>query len=801
MKKLKTSLRALHKFRFYTIVNILGLAISLACVIIIARYVHQETKVNNFATDLDRTYLLSIEDPENNRIRFGGFATNDISTITLPPLLRDPSIQYISTFIAFDEDYIIQNNNRINVKAIAADSLFFKILPYPLLHGSKEFTSASDVIITDKFAQKMFGKENPVGERFQYSAGDELEIIGVIGSPASKSFLDFDLLINKEQRQFMAMQPYTMAMLYPNSDAKMLNENNKELVEPLLFAPGTVSIQLFPLSEFYFDNTHEFTNLSRDTTVSVFNKGNRNSVLVLLFVGLLILLIGIFNFINIYTVISQKRGKEYGVKRLFGAQNYHIFFQIYLEVLVITVISISLAWLFIETTEPVLASYFGFIVMPNLKFSILISLILLLVLPFVAVLYPYLKFSRPELIDSLKSTSKKESLTSRKTILAIQYILSLALIVVALFFTKQLNYMLKTDPGYNTKDVIMARMMHRDMNAFRGIDMDSYFMKINENSALIKEKMNQSPLFNNWEFGMPVYNLEARTAIKRTDHQNYSQVNTLRMSPNYLELVQFDLIKGRLWNDSDTGSEPICIINESAAKLFGIVDIQNVKLEFQYERDKIDRPLYQVVGIIKDFQTGHLSKATTPVVILYTKEGFHFDYLMARFLPGNIDAAISYLQTLYKEINNGAEFNYSLLEDEIENLYQEDKRVKRVYVLFSLIAIFISCLGLFAISLFDIQQRYREIALRKINGATRKDIMNILLKKYMLLLLGSFIISLPLSHFAIYKYLENFAYKASVSWWLFAIAGIMVVGVSLLTLTWQVRKAMRINPVEALKSE
>ena len=245
--------------------------------------------------------------------------------------------------------------------------------------------------------------------------------------------------------------------------------------------------------------------------------------------------------------------------------------------------------------------------------------------------------------------------------------------------------MLKTDPGYNTKDVIMARMMHRDMNAFRGIDMDSYFMKINENSALIKERMNQSPLFNNWEFGMPVYNLEARTAIKRTDHQNYSQVNTLRMSPNYLELVQFDLIKGRLWNDSDTGSEPICIINESAAKLFGIVDIQNVKLEFQYERDKIDRPLYQVVGIIKDFQTGHLSKATTPVVFYIPKKDF-ISIISWRVFAGNIDAAISYLQTLYKEINNGAEFNYSLLEDEIENLYQEDKRVKR-YMLFSLIAI------------------------------------------------------------------------------------------------------------------
>jgi ABC-type antimicrobial peptide transport system permease subunit len=172
---------------------------------------------------------------------------------------------------------------------------------------------------------------------------------------------------------------------------------------------------------------------------------------------------------------------------------------------------------------------------------------------------------------------------------------------------------------------------------------------------------------------------------------------------------------------------------------------------------------------------------------------------MGRFIPGKEKEAATYLEGLYNEINYNADFNYSLLEDDIAHLYEKDKQVSRVYSIFALMAIFVSCLGLFALSLFDIQQRHREIALRKINGATTKDIMKLLLKKYILLLLASFAVSIPLSYIAINKYLEGFAHKASMSWWLFVVSGITVTVISLLTLTWQVRKAMRINPTQALK--
>lgn len=196
-----------------------------------------------------------------------------------------------------------------------------------------------------------------------------------------------------------------------------------------------------------------------------------------------------------------------------------------------------------------------------------------------------------------------------------------------------------------------------------------------------------------------------------------------------------------------------------------------------------------------------LSKSTAPLVFVFYERANPFSFLMGRFLPGKEEEAAASLEELHREINGNADFEYSLLEDNIASLYEKDRQVSNVYVGFSILAMFISCLGLFALSLFDIQQRHREIALRKINGATGKDIMILLLKKYARLLGASFLISIPLSYFVIHRYLEDFAYKASISWWLFAIAGIVVTGVSLGTLMGQASKAMRINPVEALGSE
>lgn len=303
--------------------------------------------------------------------------------------------------------------------------------------------------------------------------------------------------------------------------------------------------------------------------------------------------------------------------------------------------------------------------------------------------------------------------------------------------------------------------------------------------------------------------------FRNSEQSEYNKVALKFASREYLDFFDFQLAEGRLWDATDEFAQYKCIINKSAKQNFNISDIYTETLQPETrlwmsagENHSVN-PAYKIVGVIEDFNIGHLSKKTPPLIITFTESKNHGTTItagntmpiMAKFAPGRKEEAVAYIESIYKEVNDNADFTYTLLDEEITQLYDEDKRVSNIIALFALLAIVISSMGLFALSLFEIQQRYREIALRKINGATAKDIMQLLLKKYLYLLAGAFVVAVPVSYFAISKYLEGFAHKASISWWLFALAAVVVSAISLLTLVWQIKRAMKINPANALQSE
>ena len=800
MKQFKTSFRALYKFRLYTIVNILGLAVSLACVIIIARYVHQETTVNRFVNDLERTYILSVNEHENNRKKFGGLLSHNKEDMNIPDLLTHPAIEEMTTFFVFDEDNVSVNDNRVNVKSIAADNSFFNLLPYPLLYGSKKLNSAQDVIITHELAQKLFGKEQPVGQTIHYLQGEELKVVGVLKAPTTKTSFDFDIILNRDKRQFMAMMPYTLVKLQSKADVDQINAVNQAPITHRGISPVAVQLSLYPLKKVYFDTTHEITGLSRDKKQTFFIQGSKSNIKMLSAVALLVFIVGLFNFINIYTVITLNRSKEFGVKKILGVSKLQFFTQIYLENLLMTTIALLSAWFFIEITHSFQHKIINTDVLPLTAFNWLFSLAILVIVPLIASAYPYLKYVTSLPVHSVQSIRvRNKSYNSRVVFLAMQYFISFGLFIIMLFFIKQLNFMLKSEQGYNTENIVFTKMMHREMSI---ADPMEYFEKVDKDVAFLKEQMNSSALFQHWDYGKPIHDLTAKVKVKRTDQPIYHDVHILNLSPQLLHIFDFSWVEGRQWDSTDHNGNRKYIINEAAQKLFEIENIYETTLETQFEaRDGQQAPPYHIVGVIKDFQTGHLSKSTVPLLITYTDAGFHFDYMYAQFVEGRKDEAVAYIESIYKEVNDNADFTYTLLDEEIAQLYDEDKRVSNVYTLFALLAIVISAMGLFALSLFDIQQRYREIALRKINGATAKDIMQLLLKKYLYLLSGAFVVAVPVSYFAISRYLEGFAHKAPISWWLFAVAAVVVSAISLLTLVWQIKRAMKINPANALQSE
>ncbi len=367
--------------------------------------------------------------------------------------------------------------------------------------------------------------------------------------------------------------------------------------------------------------------------------------------------------------------------------------------------------------------------------------------------------------------------------------------------------MLNYDNGYRTKDIIKVQFLRNDY----ALDDTNEQAKAKRKKQrqldnIITTKMNESPLFTDWAYGKSPYEYrEPHTQFKFQEKKQMVVYNNI--DERYMKIYDLQMVEGRSWNDSiDHFGTYDLIINETAKKIFGITDIATAKLQpesrlwWSSDMPDMDKnPAYNIVGIVKDFQIGHLSQATLPLVFAYDI-GYRYERLTAHIVPGKRQEAIRFLQKLHEE-TVGGEFIYSFVEDEIKAIYKEDQKLTNIYTVFALIAILISSLGLFGLSLFDVQQRYREIAIRKVNGATTSIIMQMLLRKYYKLLAIAFIVATPVTWLAIHKYLESFAHKASISWWLFAAALLLTGTISLLTLVWQIRKAARTNPAEAIKSE
>ena len=801
MKILVTSVRILRRFRLYSIINVLGLILSLACVIVLSRYVHQETTVNRFINELDRTYMMTIE--EENRPPRLGTATNINHREDFTSPLEAPSVEKSTEFIAFDNEQIGVNNHRYSINIFVVDSTFLQIIPYPVVAGSNKLQAPEDVVITSQLAERLFGKANPIGQKISYVSGDLLNVVGVLGEPKTKSSFNFDMLINTQLRKSWMRMPYQIVRLYKGADTKAINREYGKYQMSTDLHDVLSRFQLTPLSDFYFN-----TSLQTFTSDFILLRGNRANVAVLSMVALLILLVGLFNFINIYTVITLRRGREFGIKKIYGAKGWQVFAQIYLENFLLAAMAVFGAWLVLEILEKLLEQNFALTLHANIAFDVTLSLGLLILLPLITSLYPYLRYNYSAPITSLRSVNAGGvSLVSRSIFLFMQYVITFGLIVIAGYFMKQLSYMLNADVGYDTENVIVCKILHRD-NFFdirSGAEEQESRNRFKTITETIEREMNVSPLFLHWTHGNPIYSLSPTLPVK-VEGREYRNVSVLNMSRKQMKLFNYQLLEGRLWDSTDASGQYRFIINETAKKQFNITDIHTTYLQPEHrlwygQGDMSVNPAYEIVGVIKDFNTGHLSSPTIPVVIKYQEEYMKEEKIIAKIAPGKRQEAIDFLKKLNTELYGDAEFTYTFMEDEIAALYADDERVSRIYAVFSLIAIFISCLGLFALSLFDIRQRYREIALRKVNGAKTNDIMCLFLKKYVFLLVASFVVAVPVSYWVISRYMESFAHRTAISWWLFAISAVMITGVSVLTLMWQVRRAMKINPASAMKSE
>ena len=791
MKIMKLALRSLFRFRMYSLINISGLALSLACTILIFRYVFNELTVDHFLEKLDRIYLTTLEfktRPDEQTFTHVFDFTGDE---TFNDITKHSGIELRSDFIQIDRDNIEINNLRYDASTIVADSNFLKIMNYPIIEGIAQLSDIQGALITKTFAAKIFGEQNPIGKTFLHSRGDIYKITGIIGTPSTQSSLQFDLLIPAGKHHIFTYNrnPQTILLLYPNVDYLEINKQHQS------FASSDITLyniryQLYPFKNIYFGKDI----ISRNFNHSV---GNYFAIMLLSGVGILILLIGIINFTNIYTVVILKRGKEFGVKKVFGGENRNLFNQIWVENIFLVLFALIIGLIIIGAINPLMEKLLGMKQNFISGFDLLLCIGFILFIPLMTTAFPYYKYSRSNPVTSIQNIGKAGGLNLfRRLFLCFQYILTMLMIIVSLFFLKQLHFMLHTSQGYRTKGIIK-------------VSFYTPFNNDKNNNDYIEQNLKACPFFDKLSYGYSPNEILSDNFQIRTSDGEYQQTTLVGASNSWLDLFDIELKEGQLWTDEMAETPMPLILSESALKLLQIIDYKNTRLETDIVNMNASTDIgelgyvesvfqFNIIGVVKDFFTSSLSQQAYPVVIY--RSSARKEFILASIFTGYEQEAIEFLEKLHNE-TIGGDFSYSFVEDEVHEMYKEDEKVAAIYSVFTFISILISILGLFGMSLFDIQKRYKEIAIRKVNGATVITIIGMFVKKYFVWLSISFVIAAPLSWFVIHQYLKNYALQTPVSWWLFAIAFLITAGVSFLTLLYQVNKAANINPAEVVKSE
>lgn len=791
MKTLKYAGRFLMRSKSYTVINLLGLAFSLACCIILMRYIHRELTVDTHILHPQNVYLM-MRDVDGNVYPTN---TEDIDTT----YFAAEHIMESTRFVTLEDDNILSQNTPYKTNVWVTDSNYFHFFHYRALHGSASLKAPDDVLLMQHFARKLFGEENPIGKTLQYGNGKIVTVRGVLENPDCKTSYSFDLILNMSLEQEWGRLQGQYLRLTSDVSAEAVNRISNVYRKT---RNGDIRHRLVPVRQFYWDEALA----SNNHYPQMEHHGNRSHIYLLMGVCLLVFLTGIINFVNIYLVMMMKRSKEYGIKKIFGIQGHTLFMQLWTENALLVTLALFIAWLIIEITIlPV--SHLLESEMPYTTFDFLLSLAIWVILPFLTTLYPYIRYNYLPPIVSIRAVgTAKPAIRTRLGFLFIQYVITFLLIILSIYFGKHLHILLHTEPGFRTEGILYAKLQYEADSWQMGYEA---LKERHKRIEQIEQKLNECPLITQWSTYHSDILKSGSTLNILNDKDICLNMTTCWVSPDFFSLYGLQMVEGSLPDKITDNFKYIVVLNESALKAFGYKHYEEAFVRGETSMWMTISPdgkiveggktLMPVEAVVKDYYPGHITAGKKPIVFVVSSPSGN-NYLITCLL-GKEKELLRALKQIEKEIYGTEDFEYTWLKDKVAALYDNDRRLALVYLLFAFIAVAISCLGLFGISLFDIRQRYREIAIRKVNGAGIRDLYRLLLSKYMIVLGGAFVIAVPLSYYFIYMYTRNFIVKAPVGIGIYLLTLGVVLVISAGTLAWQIRKAARIDPAKIIKTE
>ena len=807
MKTLTYAIRFLSRSKAYTIINLLGLAFSLACCIILMRYIHREWTVDSHCIRPDEVVTLINKNGEfqhpvsqQKTLRF----YPDLKELVIPD---DKIVESCEFVLLADIDFKIEEA-AYNLDLLAVDSTYFHFFDYPLLEGEACINTPQDAVLTKACAQRLFGKESAVGKVLK-AFGKDLIVRGVIDQPACKTILNFDILTSYQLNGWSRIGGGWLRVLPNQVNLDAINEKTNvfgSVKSNQLLNNKDVRHEYIPWREIYYDHW--------DEKMDILKLGNRTYERMLTGVIIVLLLIAIINFINLYMIYMMKRQKEYGIKKVFGLQGLPLFLQIWLENILLAIAALLVAWLLVEITVPLCERLMNEPMKGYNLFDLQLSLVFISVFPIATSLYPFIKQNYLRPITSLRSVSgSRESIAIRMSFLFLQYVLTLTLLIVAVYFNRHLQFLQNTPTGFRSERILYAQLINRNQYEQGNIERQNYEEIWKSQNSFYKQKLDECPFIEKWTPNRSESILYKTSSIYDIfNDKDESQQLILRfVGKNFFDIHELKFTSGEMPEFKEGVYNHKLMLNETAMKAFGYKTIDEAFIRSEKALWLIYNPetkeitkggleLMPIEAVVSDYYSGHVSEGVKPILFLVDDESM--DGTVALIVQkGKKKEVIDYLGNMVKEMTGSSDFVYSWLQDEVDALYDDDRRLTVIYNIFALMGILVCCLGLFGISLFDIRRRYREIAIRKAHGAGMKDLYQLLFKKYLAILGVSFVVAVPIAYYLIHQYTADFMMKAPIGIGIFVLALLLVAIISMGTLYWQIRKAANIDPATVMKSE
>jgi putative ABC transport system permease protein len=800
---LKIAWRNLLKKKVYSIINIVGLGVGMACCFLIFMFVQDELSFDSYHEKGDRIFrIIHGELPSKNRTE--NMDANPFwvwNNAPVGPALKSyfPEIDKVVQFSGSSDILLTDGEDSYQEEGVFfMDSTAFDVFSWKVIQGDPKtaLTAPYSMVMTASTAKRYFGDEDPIGKTLKGSdspgrsrAGD-YTITAVIEDIPANSHFNFNMLLSLNT--FRLSNPdvfdwwgyadfYTYFLVNENFDLASFNQK----------IPGFLAArQDNPLYTIKVEQMNDFY-LRTDADRQPGETGSLSNIYVFSVIGIFILLIAMINFMNLSTARSMERAKEVGIRKSIGADRKHLIFQFLGESTIIVFLAMLASVILVTGAMPLMNSITG----KELELTKYINWqtvpILFGVLFGVGILagsYPAFVLSGFRPVQILKGITVADTsgVSLRKGLVIFQFSLSIILIAGTIIVYNQMNHLLDKDMGFDKEQMLVL-----DYN---------YDERVNSRSSSLKTELEANPDILSVAFSRSVpggYFPNASTSIQSVDGEMIQLGQAIfQVGIDFIDHFDMELVAGRSYSrDFPSDSTSALVINEAAAKQYGYANPEDIigKKFDQWGRAG------EVIGVVKDFNFISLHRKIEPLTLPF--EAYASRFLSIKVKSENMEKTIAEVEEVWKRMAPHRPFIYSFLDEDFNKQYAADIRFRQIFTTFSVLAILIACLGLLGLATYTAEQRTKEIGVRKVLGADVSSIVALLSKDFIKLVLVAIVIATPISWFAMNKWMEGFAYQSQIHWWIFFIAGLLAVIVALITISFQSIKAAMMNPVKSLRSE